>query len=232
MIEFSHAYKVYPGPVQALKDVNLKIDKGEFVFLKGPSGAGKTTLFRLLSAYDRPTSGAVNVLGCDIKKINANEIPNFRRKIGVVYQDFRLLKSKTIFENVALPLEIAGEKEKYIRMRTDQMLDQVGLLHKRADYPEQLSGGEQQRVAIARAIIHHPGILIADEPTGNLDPYLAREIMRLLDKINAQGTTVFVATHDHELAKSIGRRTVEISAGAIVADGASVAVAQPSRGAQ
>lgn len=219
MIEFNHAYKVYPGPVQALKDVNLRIEKGEFVFLKGPSGAGKTTLFRLLSAYDRPTSGQVNVLGFDIKNITTNEIPNFRRKIGVVYQDFRLLKSKTIFENVSLPLEIAGDKDKYIRERTDSMLDQVGLLHKRNDYPEQLSGGEQQRVAIARAIVHHPGILIADEPTGNLDPYLAREIMKLLDKINAQGTTVFVATHDHELAQSLGRRTVEIASGAIVANG-------------
>lgn len=219
MIEFSHAYKVYPGPVQALKDVNLQIEKGEFVFLKGPSGAGKTTLFRLLSAYDRPTSGFVKVMGFDIKNITEKEIPFFRRKIGVVYQDFRLLKNKTIFENVSLPLEISGEKEKYIRERTDQMLDQVGLWHKRSDYPEQLSGGEQQRVAIARAIVHHPGILIADEPTGNLDPYLAREIMNLLDKINAQGTTVFVATHDHQLAQTLGRRTVEIAAGAIVTDG-------------
>lgn len=219
MIEFNHTYKVYPGPVQALKNINLNIEKGEFVFLKGPSGAGKTTLFRLLSAYDRPTSGQVRVLGFDIKQIKPTEIPLLRRRIGVIYQDFRLLKNKTVFENVSLPLEIAGDREKYIRERTDQVLDQVGLLHKKSDFPEQLSGGEQQRVAIARAIIHHPGILIADEPTGNLDPYLAREIMKLLDKINAQGTTVFVATHDHNLVHAFGRRTVEISSGEIVADG-------------
>ncbi len=219
MIQFNHAYKVYPGPVQALKDVNLHIEKGEFVFLKGPSGAGKTTLFRLLSAFDRPTSGNVQVMGYDIKSISPQDIPFLRRRIGVVYQDFRLLKNKSIHENVALPLEIAGEKERYIKERTDLLLDQVGLLHKRSDYPEQLSGGEQQRVAIARAIIHHPGILIADEPTGNLDPYLAREIINLLDKINAQGTTVFVATHDHQLVQSLGRRTVEIAAGELTEGG-------------
>lgn len=218
MIEFNHAYKVYPGPVHALKNINLNIEKGEFVFLKGASGAGKTTLFRLLSAYDRPTSGHVNVLGFDIKSITQKEIPFFRRRIGVVYQDFRLLKNKTIYENVSLPLEVAGDREKYIRERTDQVLEQVGLQHKKNDYPGQLSGGEQQRVAIARAIIHHPGILIADEPTGNLDPYLAREIMNLLDKINAQGTTVFVATHDHSLVNDLGRRTVEISSGEIATD--------------
>lgn len=228
MIKFNHAYKVYPGSVQALKNVNLEIEKGEFVFLKGGSGAGKTTLFRLLSAYDRPTSGHVGVLGFDIKHITQKEIPFFRRRIGVVYQDFRLLKNKTVSENISLPLEIAGDREKYIRERTDQVLEQVGLSHKKNDFPGQLSGGEQQRVAIARAIIHHPGILIADEPTGNLDPYLAREIMNLLDKINAQGTTVFVATHDHNLVQTLGRRTVEISSGEIVADGRRTHVQGPS----
>jgi len=213
MIEFQHTYKVYPGPVQALKDVHLFIDKGEFVFLTGPSGAGKTTLFRLLSAYDKATSGAVKVLGFDLSKISNDTIPLFRRHIGVVYQDFRLLKRKTVFENVALPLEIRNEREKFIQSRTAEILDQVGLSHKLHDYPDQLSGGEQQRVAIARALVHRPGVLIADEPTGNLDPYLAAEIISLLDKINAQGTTVFVATHDHALVSRYNRRHININSG-------------------
>ena len=215
MIDFSHAYKVYPGPTHALKDVNLRIEKGEYVFLTGPSGAGKTTLFRLLSAYDRPSSGKINVLGFNLSEMAMAQIPLFRRHIGVVYQDFRLIKTKTIFENVALPLEVRNEREKYIRTRVEEVLDQVGLYHKLRDLPAQLSGGEQQRVAIARALVHRPGVLIADEPTGNLDPELAKEIMRLFDKINAQGTTVFIATHDHGLVKTHGKRVVEIADGRI-----------------
>lgn len=215
MIEFTHTYKVYSGSVYALKDINLSIEKGEFVFLTGPSGAGKTTLFRLLSAYDKSSSGEVKVLNYNLTKINAEQVPYFRRHLGVVYQDFRLLKNKSIFENVALPLEIRGERERQIRTRTEEVLDQVGLLHKKNDLPPQLSGGEQQRVAIARALVHRPSVLIADEPTGNLDPYLAKEIIRLLDKINAQGTTVFVATHDHELVKSLQKRVVHIQEGRI-----------------
>lgn len=216
MIEFSHAYKIYPGPVHALSDVNLKIEKGEFVLLTGPSGAGKTTLFRLLSAYDRASSGHVNVLGFNLGLIGSQQIPFFRRHIGVVYQDFRLLKRKTVFENVSLPLQIRGDKERYILSRTNEILDQVGLSHKRHDFPGQLSGGEQQRVAIARALVHHPGVLIADEPTGNLDPELAREIINLFDKINSQGTTVFLATHDQTVARGHQRRIIEIQAGRIV----------------
>lgn len=216
MIEFSHTYKVYPGPTHALSDINIKIEKGEFVFLTGPSGAGKTTLFRLLSAYDRASSGGVNVLGKNLSQIQNDEIPFFRRHIGVVYQDFRLLKRRTVFENISLPLEIRGDKEKYIKRRTEEVIDQVGLSHKINDFPEQMSGGEQQRVAIARALVHHPGVLIADEPTGNLDPYLAGEIIKLLEKINAQGTTVFVATHDFAIVGAHPKKTIQIESGRVV----------------
>ncbi len=219
MIEFSHAYKVYSGttsPIHALKDINLRIEKGEFVFLTGPSGAGKTTLFKLLSAYDRPTSGKICVSGFDVNQMTSQQIPYFRRHLGVVYQDFRLLRQRTVFENVALPLEIRRERSRYIKARVEEVLEQVSLFHKRNEYPNQLSGGEQQRASIARALIHHPNVLLADEPTGNLDPELAREIVAIFDKINAQGTTVFIATHDHELVKSRSRRTIELKDGAIV----------------
>jgi cell division transport system ATP-binding protein len=219
MIEFSHAYKTYPGPVNALSDVNLFVEKGEFVFLMGPSGAGKTTLFRLLSAYERSTSGQVKVAGYDINELTSSQIPFLRRRIGVVYQDFRLLKSRTVFENVALPLEVRGERSALIQRRVSEVLDQMSLLYKTEMYPEQLSGGEQQRVAIARALVHRPGVLIADEPTGNLDPELSREIISVFDHVNAQGTTVFVATHDHALVKSYNRRVVEIRQGTIARGG-------------
>lgn len=219
MITFSHIYKTYPGSHHALKDINLHINKGEFVFLTGPSGAGKTTLFRLLAAYDRPSSGHVQVAGYELTKIKAKEIPFFRRRIGVVYQDFRLLKDRTVYENIALPLEIRGEKASYIDQRVREMIDHVGLTYKRNAYPEQLSGGEQQRVAIARALVHQPGVLIADEPTGNLDPDLSEDIMDLLDKVNAQGTTVFVATHDLAMVSRRSKRVVEICDGLILKDG-------------
>ncbi|HWU42042.1 MAG TPA: ATP-binding cassette domain-containing protein, partial [Bdellovibrio sp.] len=173
MIEFSHVYKTYPGPVHALKNIDLTIDKGEFVFLTGPSGAGKTTLFKMISAYDAATSGGLKVAGYDLSEIKNNQVPFFRRKIGVIFQDFKLLKDRTIFENVALPLQIRGDKQLAIQRRVYEVLEQVGLAHKHDQYPEYISGGEQQRTAIARAIIHQPGVLIADEPTGNLDPRLS-----------------------------------------------------------
>jgi cell division transport system ATP-binding protein len=215
MIQFSHVYKTYAGGIHALKNIDLLIEKGEFVFLTGPSGAGKTTLFRMLSAFDQVTSGQVQVAGYDLTKISSREIPLFRRRIGVVFQDFRLLKDQTLFENVALPLKIRGERQAIIEKKVRDMLDQVGLDHKWDQYPEFVSGGEQQRTAIARALVHQPGILIADEPTGNLDPKLAGEIMDLLERVCAQGTTVFVATHDHEMVRERRKRTLRIVDGMI-----------------
>ncbi len=215
MIELSHLYKTYTGPVHALKNVSLKIEKGEFVFLTGPSGAGKTTLFRMISAFDLPTSGDIRVAGYGLKEMPSSQVPLLRRKIGVVFQDFKLLKNRSVFENVSLPLEVLGESQGFIKKRVFEMLDQVGLGSKVYSLPTCLSGGEQQRVAIARALIHRPGLLIADEPTGNLDPRMSLEIIDLLDKVNAQGTTVFVATHDHEILKRHNCRKLEIEAGCL-----------------
>lgn len=218
MIEFHHVYKTYTGPVHALKNIDLKIDKGEFVFMTGPSGAGKSTLFKMLSAFDQVTSGDITVAGYNLTDLTIKDVPFFRRRIGVVFQDFKLLKDKTIFENVALPLVVRGEKPNHINRRVYDVLEQVGLSHKSQQTPEYVSGGEQQRTAIARAIIHQPGLLIADEPTGNLDPKLSEDIMDLLERVCAQGTTVFVATHDHEMVARRKKRTIEIKDGMIIKD--------------
>ncbi len=218
MIELSHVYKIYSQSVHALSNLTMKIARGEFVYLTGPSGAGKTTLFRLITCYDRPSSGTVVVAGQNLSTVTPDQVPFVRRKVGVVFQDFKLLKNRTSFENVALPLEVLGMKRAEITARVNDMLDQVGLRYKSGYWPNQLSGGEQQRVAIARALVSKPGLLIADEPTGNLDQNLSNEIMELFARINAQGTTVFVATHNQSFISKGNRRVIRLEKGHI-ADG-------------
>ena len=215
MIEFSHVYKTYPGPIHALKNINLNIGQGDFIYITGPSGAGKTTLFRLMSAYDRPSSGHIRVAGYDLDQITENEVPFYRRKIGVVFQDFRLLNDQTVAENIALPLKILGYKQPIIRSRVDEISEIVGLTDRLDFFPSQISGGEKQRTAIARALIHQPEVLIADEPTGNLDPELSLEIIKIFEQINNHGTTVFVATHDLNIVNKSGKKRLHVQNGII-----------------
>lgn len=218
MIEFHHVYKTYPGPVHALKNIDLSIAKGEFVFLTGPSGAGKTTLFKMISAFDKVTSGQLSVADYNLNQLDSETTQIYRRRIGIVFQDFKLLKDRTIFENIALPLMIRNEKRSFIENRVEQVLKQVGLENKYDQFPDYLSGGEQQRTAIARAIVHQPGVLIADEPTGNLDPQLSEEIMDLFESVSEQGTTIFLATHDLAMVERRKKRTLKLNAGQITED--------------
>ena len=218
MIEFVNVTKTYKGSTVALRDVNVSIDKGEFVFLVGASGSGKTTFIRLLLREELPDSGQILEAGRNIVDLPKWRVPYLRRNIGCVFQDFRLLPNKTVFENVAFALEVIGRPRHVISNQVPQVLDLVGLANKRERLPGELSGGEQQRVAVARAFVNRPLILLADEPTGNLDPQTSQGIMQLLDRINRTGTTVVVATHDEVLVDKMRRRVLELSNGVVVRD--------------
>ncbi len=213
MIETQGLGKIYGRGLYALRDLNLTIDKGEFVFLTGPSGAGKSTLLRLLLLQERPSEGEVIVGGRNLSRLTRNEVQAYRRTVGFVFQDFKLIPTKSVFENVSFALRVLGMPVEQQRRRTYQVLKWVGLQHRLNSLPEELSGGEQQRVAIARALVNEPHLVLADEPTGNLDPDLSLEIMNLFRDINASGTTVVVATHDRELIKWVGRRVVQLEHG-------------------
>ncbi len=213
MIETQSLAKSYGRGMFALHDLNLKIEKGEFAFLTGPSGAGKSTLLRLLLLEERPTSGEIVVAGRTLSSMKGDEIQDYRRTVGFVFQDFKLIPTKTVFDNVSFVLRVLGQPIEQQRRRTYQVLKWVGLQHRLNALPDQLSGGEQQRVAIARALVNEPHIVLADEPTGNLDPDLSLEIMNLFRDINASGTTVLVATHDRELIKWVGRRVIQLEHG-------------------
>jgi len=215
MISIERLTKRYPGGAYALRDVNLNVDRGEFVFVTGPSGAGKTTLLRLLLRQEKPTEGRIVVDGKDLATLPRRKVPELRRTMGIVFQDFKLIKRKSALDNVAYVLNILGLPRAEQRRRAYMALKGVGLHHRLAIAPAALSAGEQQRVAIARAVVTEPALLIADEPTGNLDPDLAVEIMRLFREINARGTTVFVATHDRDLIRRMQRRTVYLEHGRI-----------------
>ncbi len=218
MIVLEHVSKTYPGNVQALKDINLNIKKGEFVFVVGPSGSGKTTLFKLLFKELDPTSGSIYINKKNLKKLRHKNVPKFRRGIGVVFQDFRLLKDRNVYENIAFAQQVVGVPNRKIRKNVMTMLELVGLSDKVKSKPSELSGGEQQRVALARALINNPPFLLADEPTGNLDPVNSWEIMKLLDAINKRGTTVVVVTHNKEIVERMQKRVVTLHEGSIVSD--------------
>jgi cell division transport system ATP-binding protein len=219
MITLRNVSKVYPPNVVALDNVNLTIETGEFVSIVGMSGTGKSTLVRLLIAEERPSQGDITVDDWVVNQISSRHVPYYRRQIGVVFQDFKLLERKTVFENVAFAMEVSGNQStKTIRSRVLDTLDVVGLRDRRDNFPPQLSGGEQQRVAIARALIHNPKLLIADEPTGNLDMINAGEVIELLEKINANGTTVIMVTHNADIVNELKRHVVTIDAGRVVRD--------------
>lgn len=218
MIEFRDVYKEYPDGTHALNGVSFTIQDGEFLFLIGPSGAGKSTVEKLIWREETPTSGQVLVDGVDVTEIPKNQIPFLRRKIGVVFQDYRLLSQKNVFENIAFAMEVVGAPDALIQKRVPVVLEIVGLQSRANSFPNELSGGEQQRVALARAIVNTPKLLIADEPTGNLDPKNTVEMMKILKLLNQKGTTVIVTTHDRALVNVMNRRVIELHKGRIVRD--------------
>src|SRR3954471_22155942 len=218
MIKLDNVTKIYSHDVVALRDASFDIPKGEFVFLVGPSGSGKSTLLRLLNKQENPERGTVWVAGKSINELPSYKVPLLRRNIGAVFQDFKLLPNKTVFENVAFALEVIGRPKHVIRQQVPAVMELVGLAGKEARFPHQLSGGEQQRVSIARAFVNRPLILLADEPTGNLDPGTGEGIMRLLDRINKTGTTVVMATHDQRIVNTMRKRVIQLDRGVIVRD--------------
>ncbi len=218
MIRFTHVTKEFPRTGFALRDVSFHLARGEFAFLTGPSGAGKSTILKLSYLEERPTSGEVKVAGTSSVTIHGRDVPKLRRKLGIIFQDFRLLEDRTVEENIAFALEVTGASRMAIPARIGKLLAQVGLAAKGMALPRELSGGEQQRVAIARAYVNRPLVLLADEPTGNLDPDTSKDIMDLLERINRTGTTVVMATHDHHIVDSMRQRVIELSLGRLVRD--------------
>ena len=219
MIEFTNVVKAYNTGNKALKGISMHMDDGEFVFLVGPSGSGKSTIIKLITGEIQPTEGSVLVNNFRLESIRSREIPYLRRTVGVVFQDFRLIPNKTVYENVAFAMRVIGAREKEIRSRVPYVLELVGLENKGRRHPGELSGGEQQRVAIARALVINPSMIIADEPTGNLDPARSYEIMLLLEEINNLGTTVLVVTHERELVERFTKRVIAIDEGKVISDG-------------
>lgn len=220
LIEFRGVSKNYSNGTHALDDVNIKINKGEFVFVVGASGAGKSTFIKLMMHEEKPNTGEVIVNGYKMSKIKNREVPYFRRTMGIVFQDFRLIPNMTVFGNVAFSLRVVGASSKDIRRRVASALSMVGLGDKARCYPNELSGGEQQRVGLARALVNNPQIIIADEPTGNVDPEMSYEIVDLLTEINRRGTTIVMVTHEHQLVRDFGRRVIMLEKGKIIADNA------------
>ena len=219
MIEFTDVVKSYTVGTKALRGVSMQIEDGEFAFLVGPSGSGKSTIIKLITGELKPTSGEVHVNGYSLSRIRKREIPHLRRTLGVVFQDFRLIETKTVYDNVAFAMRVIGAQQKEIRERVPYVLELVGLETKSRRHPTELSGGEQQRLAIARALVNNPSTIIADEPTGNLDPARSLEIMSLLQEINNLGTTMLVVTHEQDLVERFNKRVIAISEGEIISDG-------------
>lgn len=218
MLKMTDVSKVYPGGSVALQNVDIHIEPGEFVFVVGPSGAGKSTFIKMLFREVLPTTGSIFVNGVDILSLTPNEIPYMRRQLGIIFQDYRLLPDRTVYENVAFAMEVIETPRRKIKRRVLNVLDLVGLRHRANAYPNELSGGEQQRIAIARAIVNDPIMVIADEPTGNLDPETSWDIMEIFKEINAEGTTIVMATHDKEIVDAMGKRVIAIEDGHIVRD--------------